>query len=148
LDRARKLGVGRVISAEERDRTEMESRVASASREHAQLEALATLAAARQKLAQCQTARQKLQDCTLCAPCPSPSRLPPGVRDPKSVRSVVAARKVAEGEMVRTIQSTVLFRLVIDQPLKLVATIPERFLGEVKHKQPVTLSVEAYPGET
>ena len=40
------------------------------------------------------------------------------------------------------------FRLVIDNPLKLVATVPERYSGEVRVGQPAEISVEAYPGRT
>ncbi len=148
LDRARRLGAARVLATEEVEKLQTEYRVAHANREAAELEAHTTLAAARQKLAQLDTARQKLADARLCAPCPSPGRLPAGVSDPRSVRYVVALRKLAEGELVRSTPPTVAFRLVIDNPLKLVATVPEGFVGEVRLGQPVELHVEAYPSET
>lgn len=147
LERLRKLGA-RNVSLEERDKAEMEARVAGANRQQAELDALSTLAAARQKQAQVESARQKIDDCKVRVPTPSPARLPPGIKDPSSIRYVVAGRKVAEGEMMRAMQSTILYRLVIDQPLKLVVTVPERFVGEVKIDQPVTLNIEAYPGQT
>jgi multidrug efflux pump subunit AcrA (membrane-fusion protein) len=145
--RARRLGAGRVIGAEEMEKLQTEQRVAKASREQAEMEAQATLASARLRQAQVETARQRLVDTRVLAPAPSPGRLPPGC-SPGSLRYVVAARRVAEGEMVRPIAGTVLFRLVIDQPLKLVAQVPERHIGEVRTGQSVALSVEAYPGET
>lgn len=148
FDRSRRLGSNRVISAEDMQKTQTEAAVASSSRENAELEARATLASARLKLAQLDTAKQRLADTCIRVPCPSPARLPPGVKDLKAVRYVVAARKVAEGEMVRVFPASTVFRLVIDHPLKLVATVPERFLGEVKVGQPVTLRVESYPNET
>jgi multidrug efflux pump subunit AcrA (membrane-fusion protein) len=145
-DRARRLG-GKVISAEEMEKAQTEYRVARANREQAELEAQATLASARLKQAQLDTARQKLSDTRLCVPAPSAARLPPGLAL-KDLRYVVAARKAAEGEMVRAVPSATLFRLVIEHPLKLVAQVPERFIAEVRHGQRVTLAVEAYPGDT
>jgi multidrug efflux pump subunit AcrA (membrane-fusion protein) len=146
LARARRLGVGRVIGTEEMEKTKTEDRVARATREQAEMEAQATLASARLRQAQVETARQRLTDTRVLAPAPSPSRLPPGC-SPGALRYVVAARRVAEGEMVRPIAGTVLFRLVIDDPLKLVAQVPERHVGEVRTGQAVDLNVEAYPGE-
>src|SRR5262249_23038634 len=40
-----------------------------------------------------------------------------------------------------------LFKLVIDRPLKLQATVPERHKGEVRVGQDAELEVEAYPGQ-
>jgi len=147
MERARRLGVGRVIGAEEMEKAQAEAGATRAGREHAELEARAVLATARLRQAQLETATQKLADARVRAPCPSPARLPPGCSGPGAVRYVVAARKAAEGEMVRAFPAVTLFRLVIDHPLKLVATVPERFIGEVKAGQPVSLAVEAYPGE-
>ncbi|MFQ3592307.1 MAG: efflux RND transporter periplasmic adaptor subunit, partial [Gemmataceae bacterium] len=143
-ERARKLGAGRGIGLEELEKTQADYRVASANRQQAELDALATLAAARQKKAQLDIALQRLADAHLVAPAVSPERLPPGL-SPAKLRWVVASRKVAEGQMVRANQ-TELFRLVIDQPLKLVAALPERYSAEVRVEQPVRLEVEAYPG--
>ena len=147
MERARRLGVGRVIGAEELEKAQAEAGATRAAREHAELEARAVLATARLRQAQLETATQRLADARVRAPCPSPARLPPGCSGPGAVRYVVAARKAAEGEMVRAFPAVTLFRLVIDHPLKLVATVPERFIGEVKAGQPVSLAVEAYPGE-
>jgi multidrug efflux pump subunit AcrA (membrane-fusion protein) len=148
LDRARRLGSGRIISPEELERVQTEYRVARAGREHAELESHTYLAAARQKFAQLETARQKLLDTCVRVPCPSPGRMPPGLSNPKEVRYVVAARKVAEGEMIRIFPAQGLFRLVIDAPLKLVVTVPERFFAEIKLGQDVALHVESYPDHT
>src|SRR5947209_19956675 len=105
LGRARRLGAGRVIGLEEMEKIQTEQRVAKASREQAEMEAQATLASARLRQAQVETARQRLVDTRVLAPAPSPGRLPPGC-SPGSLRYVVAARKVAEGEMVRPIAGT------------------------------------------
>jgi RND family efflux transporter MFP subunit len=146
-DRARKLGAGRGIGMEELEKSQADYRVASANRQQAELDALATLASARQKKALLDIALQRLADAHLVAPMLTAARLPPGC-DGKDLRWVVASRKVSEGQMVRANQ-TELFRLVIDQPLKLVASLPERHSGEVNIGQPVRLEeVEAYPGLT
>jgi multidrug efflux pump subunit AcrA (membrane-fusion protein) len=147
LERARRLNSNRVISAEELEKAQTESRVATANRIQAELDARAALAAARLKHAQLESARQKIADAKVCAPALSPGRLPQGL-DAKKLRFVVASRKVAEGEICRVFPSGTIFRLVIDRPLKLVAQAPERFVGEVAIGQAVSLVTEAYPGET
>jgi RND family efflux transporter MFP subunit len=43
--------------------------------------------------------------------------------------------------------NTVLFRLVVDRPLKLQVTVPERYRSEVKLGQEAALEVEAHPGQ-
>lgn len=148
MDRARRLGGTRAISTEDMERSQMESRVASAGWQQAELEARAILATAKLKQAQLEMAKQRLVDTVVRAPSLSAGRLPPGMSDARAVRYVVAARKVSEGEMIRAMPAVTMFRLVIDNPLKLVATIPERFISEVKRGQRVAISIEAYPGET
>ena len=62
---------------------------------------------------------------------------------------MISFRKVAAGETVRIIpfaDAPPLFRLVIDRPLKLQLTLPERHLAEIQVGQNVELDVEAYPG--
>jgi RND family efflux transporter MFP subunit len=145
LDRARRLG--RAISAEDQQKAETAYRVAVANDEQAQMDARASVAAARHKHAQVQIARQKLAEARVITPCPSAWRLPPGV-SAGAIRYVVAARKVAEGEVVGIVPPTTLFRLVIDRPLKLMLAVPERSSSEVKVGQAVTLEVEAWPGRT
>ena len=53
----------------------------------------------------------------------------------------------SEGEMVRAFPSVAVFRLVMDRPLKLIATIPERHVGDLKVGQAAEIRVEAYPSE-
>ncbi|NBO91594.1 MAG: efflux RND transporter periplasmic adaptor subunit [Planctomycetia bacterium] len=145
MERARRLGGGRGIGVEDLEKTQTEYRVAQSNRRQAELDALATLASARYKKAMLDTALQKRADALLSAPPVSRDRLPPGSTS-GALRYVVAARKVAEGEMVRP-NGPPLFRLVIDNPLKFVVTIPERHSSEVTRGQAVGLRVEAYPGQ-
>jgi RND family efflux transporter MFP subunit len=44
--------------------------------------------------------------------------------------------------------NSTLFKLVMDRPLKLQATVPERHRGEIKVGMTAELTVEAYPGVT
>jgi len=64
------------------------------------------------------------------------------------IELAVAERLVSEGEMVRATQGSKLFRLVVENPLKLQAAVPERYAGQMKPGRPVELTVEAYPGRT
>lgn len=147
LERARRLNGNRVVSTEELEKAQTEARVTGANRIQAELDARAALASARLRHAQLESARQKVSDAKICAPALSPGRLPQGI-DAKRLRYVVASRKVAEGEICRVFPSGTIFRLVIDQPLKLVAAVPERFVSEVALGQSVSLLTEAYPNET
>jgi RND family efflux transporter MFP subunit len=141
------LGGGRAVSAEETEQAESELTVTKANTRQAVLEAESTLAAVRQRQAALDTSLSKLKDTRVVVPCPSD--VPAGSALAGQIEYVVAQRSVSEGEMVRVMPgtNTALFRLVIDRPLKLVATVPERHRGEVQVGQPVELSVEAYPGE-
>jgi membrane fusion protein (multidrug efflux system) len=55
---------------------------------------------------------------------------------------VSAGQYIAGGSM----QNTKLLTLVRDDPLKLKASVPERFQGQIRPGQEVTVQVEAYPG--
>jgi multidrug efflux pump subunit AcrA (membrane-fusion protein) len=155
--RARQLSGSRTISTQEYDQAQAEYSVARANKDQAVVDALATLAAVRHKQALLESARLRLRETKVMAPVPSPERLrsangqvqlasSPG--EPR-VEYVVAQRMVSEGEMVRVISFTAsgAFRLVIDRPLKMLATVPERHVGEVKPGQAVAVRVEAYPKE-
>lgn len=153
-DRTRRLaGAG---SAEDRELADTEYAVARANHNQAILEAETTLAAARHRQASLQTALQRLADTKVIVPVAATA--------PKSnivqastgshpaiatVEYVVCHRDVAEGEMVRPLAASAppMFRLVIDRPLKLKATIPERHRGDLKIGQDAELTVEAYPGK-
>ena len=58
----------------------------------------------------------------------------------------MARRHVSAGEYVK--ENSVLFTLVVADPLKYTGSIPERFAPEVRPGQPLQLSVEAFPGRT
>jgi multidrug efflux pump subunit AcrA (membrane-fusion protein) len=136
---------GRAVTDEDLQQAETDVEVAKANRTQAVLEAKATLAAARQRQATLATALQRLADTRIVVP--TPHGLPTNGAAPEYV---VGHRKVAEGEMVRIIplvDAPPLLRLVLDRPLRLQVTIPERHKAEVKVGQDVELEVESHPKE-
>ncbi|WP_020473187.1 efflux RND transporter periplasmic adaptor subunit [Zavarzinella formosa] len=138
---------GRAVTDEEVQQATTDVEVAKANRQQAVLEAKATIAAARQKQASLESAEQRLRDTRLIVPVPL-SLQETGMKTPAEY--VISFRKVTEGEMVRIIplvDAPPMFRLVIDRPLKLQLTLPERHRTEVKLGQTVELEVESYPGE-
>ncbi len=129
------------VTADEFDLSRTDASVAQAAYRQAVMDVESTLALARQKAATLETMRQRLADTKVVAP-------PQSFAEPgQQTNYVVAERAVSEGEMVQLPANTA-FRLVIDNPLKLVATVPERYSGEVRVGQPAAISVEAYPGRT
>jgi multidrug efflux pump subunit AcrA (membrane-fusion protein) len=150
-DRIVRLGSGGASSAEEREQMNTEFEVAKANHRSAVLEAEATLATARQRQAMLETAEQKLRDTRVVVPRPSDRLTPDGKPFPEA-EYVIASRMVSEGEIVQTMPipglNSTLFKLVMDRPLKLQATVPERHRGEIKVGMPADLAVEAYPRET
>ncbi|MFO0809795.1 MAG: efflux RND transporter periplasmic adaptor subunit [Gemmataceae bacterium] len=136
-DRVVKIGGG-ASTAEEKDLAQTEYDVAKTNTQQAILEAQSTLASARQKAAALESAKQKLADTSV------------RVTGDAKVRYVVCQRLIAEGEMVRTVPGPTAMhqiKLVIDDPLKFQATVPERHRGVVKIGQAVEIEVEAYAGE-
>jgi RND family efflux transporter MFP subunit len=148
-ERIYKLGGG-ASSAEEREQLNTEFEVARANHASAVLDAQATLASARQKQAMLETAEQKLRDTRVMVPRPSDKHAPDG-KPFVGAEYVVAARMVSEGEIVQTMPipgiNSTCFKLVMDRPLKLQATVPERHRGEIKVGMTAELTVEAYPGQ-
>lgn len=155
--RARDLRSTNAVSQEVLENALSNHEIAMAKRDHAIIEAQAILAAAHHKHALLQTAKQKLEETRVRVPDPSKERFrhskldlaPTPLKDlaERKPQFVVAQRLVAEGEMVRAFPSVAVFRLVIDQPLKLVTMITERHIGVIKIGQTAQLQVEAYPNE-
>ncbi len=93
-------------------------------------------------------AQQRLTDATTRAPSTiDPKDLSAGAGTPpeKAKRSFVVTHKyVNEGELVREI--TPCFRLIDDNPIKLRAKVPERYVADIAIGQKVKANVDAYPG--
>jgi multidrug efflux pump subunit AcrA (membrane-fusion protein) len=158
LARLQTLAPKNAVARDELEQAETDYRVAQANTRQAVMDAEQTLAAIRYKQAMLETARQRLQDTRVVVPQPSAPPAAPreialastasAAKIAKQITYVIAARMLSEGEMVHTMPPSPAFRLVMDQPLKLKAAVPERHMGEVKIGQTVELAVEAYPGET
>jgi membrane fusion protein, multidrug efflux system len=127
LARARQLAANQLVSAEELERAETQTRTLQAA--HA-----AALAAARQleaeitaRQAAFNTATRGLEDATIRAP----------------FEGVVAERLVSAGQFVAV--QTPVMRIVRLHPLRLTADIPERFAPTLKVGDVVRVRVDAYP---
>jgi RND family efflux transporter MFP subunit len=150
------------VSEEEMERVRTEYDVAVANRRQAIVEAEATVAAARQRLAALETALQRLDDTMVRVPHPNDESLAqPGegatsARDANAKQGkqpvhsasapaapagqvlaqpneyVVAKKLVAVGTMVRAFPSVPVFELVRDYELKLMGSLPERYEGDVE----------------
>jgi membrane fusion protein (multidrug efflux system) len=123
IERAEELYRRELISAQERDRWRTQHRV---------MQALSQSSAAEiQRMeAVLGVARKKLHDATIRAP----------------ISGAVAKRHVNVGEFIK--DGTVLFTLVVADPLKYSGTVPERYAPDLRIGQPLQLTVEAYPGRT
>lgn len=170
-DRAGRLVTQAAMSREERDQVDADYDVAKADYQQSLLDARTTVAQLQHRQAALNTALQKLQDTRVLVPVPTVRRatgqsspfqgevVPASASgdssgDPSAQRRaelsteyVVAARMVSEGEMVMSNSTTPLFRLIIDRPLKLSVSIPERHAGSIKVGQSANLEVESRPGE-
>jgi multidrug efflux pump subunit AcrA (membrane-fusion protein) len=169
LDRAKQLHESKppLISDQEFADLQTESQVAASAYQAALLEARSQVSTARTRKAQVAIAEQALRDTTIRAPrpmsesTPGDDAPPPAATQPvvdASERTLlpttpttpttspgalyaVAARYSSEGELNAAL--TRMFRLVIDDPLKLKANVPERHAGEIKVGQRVLVRVEA-----
>jgi multidrug efflux pump subunit AcrA (membrane-fusion protein) len=108
------------------------------------MNARALLTDARSRQVDFEIATQQLADTTLRAPVPAVPSAPnmPTTTNPAATSFGVAGRLVSIGEYVK--EGTPLYRIVADDPVKLRAFIPERYSGQIKVGQKVSLRVEAY----
>ncbi len=129
--------------------------VAQSAYDVALLTARSLVAESRTKQADLRIAEQALADTTIRAPRPvggsgdaptSRPALPTTAESAAAARAsetfAVAERRIEVGELLP--QLSPMFRLVDDDPLKLKAAVPERFVPDVRTGQTVELTVEAY----
>jgi RND family efflux transporter MFP subunit len=124
--------LGSAASKQELSDVSARLRVAEAEYQLALDEAAALVAAARDRNAQVELAERRLAETRTLAP-PIPSTL----GAPAKARWIVAQRLVTEGQYVAA--ATPLYRLIIENPLKLRCQIPERYAGEVRVDQVIDL---------
>lgn len=75
---------------------------------------------------------------------PRPSQAPADLKAPLTY--AVAKKSVSEGRMIR--EGDPVFDLIIDNPLKLSLSLPERYVSEVRVGQEVRIAVSPYPGRS
>lgn len=152
LARCRGLVERNAITKDEIDKAELALDTARLDRKQRLLEAEQALAAVRHREAVLETARKRLGDTRVVAPeIEVRSFRHPGDAGGDAIGRTartytVAARLVTEGEVVRSMPAAVLFRLVVEDVLKLKAAVPERHAASIAPGQPVDLTVESLPG--
>jgi RND family efflux transporter MFP subunit len=105
-------------------------RVAEAQLRSEQAAVRAAEAQVRQREASLGITQKRLGDTTIKAP----------------ITGFVAKRHVSAGEFVK--DNTPLFTIVVANPLKYAGTVPERQAPELRIRQPLRLTVEAYPDKS
>jgi len=144
LRRLESLAQERAAAQEQVDNARTEDAVALAEYNNQLLLAESVLVALQDRQLAIAMAKQKLNDTVVRAPVPSKPL--PGADG--TMTYAITARCVAEGTYVRA--GTEVFRLVIDRPLKLLASVPERHAAEVRPGQQASLrtvaSAESFGG--
>lgn len=87
---------------------------------------------------------QLVKDMRILAP--QPQQTIPTKAKADDVVYAIASRSVSEGQMIR--EGDALFDMVIENPLRLWLTVPERYSDRVREGQPVRISVASHPGRT
>lgn len=124
------------------EQAETDLKVADAALRQARINARATLAAVKHRESLLNQALQKLNETQVKSP-----RLGSSLRSSALKDFVVAKRMASVGEMVRAFPSTPVFELVLDDLLKLIVMIPERYMAQVTTGLEVEVTVDAYPSE-
>ena len=118
---------------------ELDERAADAALKNARLNARAILANAMVNKVMLDVVKQQRADLVIRAPIPS--RPLEGTKAAASY--AVAKRSVSEGQMLK--EGDPVLQLIIVNPLRLWASVPERFSDEVRLGQDVRLSVASFP---
>jgi multidrug efflux pump subunit AcrA (membrane-fusion protein) len=152
LERFRGLEARGAITKDEIQKAELALDTARLDRKQRLLDAEQALAAVRHREAVLETARKRLGDTRVVAPAIEVRTFRrPGEASVDEMAAAartytVAARYVTEGEVVRSMPAAILFRLVVEDVLKLKAAVPERHAASIAPGQEVDLAVESLPG--
>lgn len=139
LNRQRQLHARNAGTTEELQNVENDFKSAKAARDNAIATARNVIATAIATKVSIDSAEQSLKEMTIVAP--KPSSPPPGVTAPTVY--AVTKRTVSEGQMLRV--GDQVMELVIESPLRLWTSVPERHSDVVKIGQPVIIKVGSYP---
>ena len=137
LERQRTLTQRHAGTQQDLQNAENDEQAAQAGLENAGVQARATLAVAQASKAALDVARQARADMVIRAPIPS---RPAGG---KAASYLMWRRSAAEGQMLG--ESDPVASLVMEDPLRLWANIPERYAADVVVGQAARIHVSAYP---
>lgn len=144
FERLKGLHQKNAVTDQEFEQATTDLQVEEAALQQTMLDIRATLAAVRYQQSVLDSANRQLNETIISAP---PSDFPSLAElNLTSCGYVVARRMATAGELAMT-GSSPLLELVIDDALKLKATVPERYASEVHIGQTVELKVEAYPND-
>ena len=141
LNRQRALSKKGASTAQELEDYENEYRSASAAYENARATARNVIASAVANRVARNQAIQTLADMIIRVP--KPELTPPGSSQADAVVYAVTKRSVSEGQMVR--EGDAVCELIIENPLRLWTSVPERYSEEVRVGQPVRIGVSSQP---
>ncbi|WP_337177596.1 efflux RND transporter periplasmic adaptor subunit [Paludisphaera sp.] len=142
LARQHKLSQRGAGTTQELEDQESEYRTSVAAYDNAKSTARNVIAMALANRVARDQAEQQLKDLTILAP--RPQEAPPTGGEAVDLVYAISRRSVAEGQMIR--EGDPVFDLVIEDPLRLWANIPERYSAKIKPGQPVRISVASHPG--
>jgi membrane fusion protein, multidrug efflux system len=143
LNRQRNLTQRGAGTVEELQNYENDYKAARATKDAAVATARNIVAMAISAKVAIDVAEQSIKDLTVVAP--DPSKLPEFV-DRAKLTYGITKRSAAEGQMLK--DGDPVMQLVIETPLRLWASVPERHSADVKLGQPVRLTVASFPGKT
>lgn len=141
LNRQRALSKKGASTVQELEDYENEYRSASAAYENARATARNVIASAVANRVARNQAIQTLADMIIRVP--KPELTPPGSSQADAVVYAVTKRSVSEGQMVR--EGEAVCELIIENPLRLWTSAPERYGEQVRVGQPVRITVSSQP---
>lgn len=142
LDRERSLIQRNAGTMQDFQNAESDERSAEAALANAVLTAQSTLANAQALRVTLDLTKRDRTEMNIFAPVPS--RRPEGITE--DLTYAVSKRSVSEGQILKA--GDTIAELVLDQPLRIWVSVPERYSAEVKLSQPVCLSVSSHPGKS
>lgn len=144
FERLKGLHQKNAVTDQEFEQATTDLAVEEAALQQTMLDIRATLAAVRYQQSVLESAQRQLAETTIFAP---PSDFPSLAELKLQGCGYVVARRMATAGELTILGGSPLLELVIDDALKLKATVPERYASEVQLGQTVELKVEAYPND-
>jgi len=144
FERVKGLRQKNAVTDQELEQATTDLQVEEATLQQTMLDIRSTLAAVRYQQSVLESAQRQLAETTIFAP---PIDFPSLAELKLTGCGYVVARRMATAGELAIIGSSPLLELVIDDALKLKATVPERYASEVQIGQTVELKVEAYPND-